>query len=370
MITKLKDPGEPPLNREAPLRDLISSFITTKEPYNRNHSAIPIIEASSHVVTVDGEVETPLSLSVSQLRNDFVQHEVIAALQCAGNRRHTMRTRLKEVAGIDWLDGAVMNCKWKGPRLRDVLIKAGLKERNHEGSKLHVAVASHQLECQDDDYYGGSIELWRAMRVEGEVILALEMNGKPLAPSYGYPVRVVAPGIAGARWVKWLDKISVQNTESPNFYQQHDYKILPPEALTWEIAEDYWHRVPAIQCMPVNSVVAVPGNNETVRLPQNGLLEVKGYAVPKGDQGPVTKVEVSADGGKTWVNAEINYPENYSKWSWALWKASIKVDKGSNKTIYSRATDAGGNVQPEHCEWNLRGIGYNAYGSSFNVTIS
>lgn len=87
-----------------------------------------------------------------------------------------MRTRLKEVKGVDWMDGAVMNCKWKGPRLRDVLIKAGLKVKEPEKSPLNVAFACFQVPCQDDDYYGGSIELWRAMQIDKEVILALEVD--------------------------------------------------------------------------------------------------------------------------------------------------------------------------------------------------
>lgn len=137
---------------------------------------IPTIDATTHTVKVNGEVNTPLTLSVTQLQNGFPQHEVICALQCAGNRRNTMRTKLKEVVGLDWRDGAVMNCKWKGPRLRDVLIKAGLKEKNPEKSSLNVALACFQAPCQDDDYYGGSIELWRAMQLDREVILALEVT--------------------------------------------------------------------------------------------------------------------------------------------------------------------------------------------------
>ncbi|OJD16938.1 hypothetical protein AJ78_02920 [Emergomyces pasteurianus Ep9510] len=403
---------EKPLNREAPLHELVSSFVTpTPDAFNRNHSAIPDLDAATHVVSVGGDVACPLQLSIDQLRHDFPQHEVLTALQCAGNRRHTMRTKLKEVVGLDWMDGAVMNCSWRGPRLRDVLIKAGVKAygyttthnnnnminndndnnnttngngitngANGHGSagervpEMHVSFTCDQLQCQDDSYYGGSIELWRAMAIDREVILALEMNGKPLQPAYGYPVRVVVPGVAGARWVKWLDTISVGPKESPNFYQQHDYKILPPEVTTWEMAEDYWPKFPSMQCMPINSVVAVPNDSETVILPASGKLEVKGLAVPSGAEGPVTRVEVSADGGKTWVDAELDdggnsFNKTKSKWSWVLWRAELQVEKGSNKTIYSRATDAGGNTQQEMSPWNLRGVGYNGYGASWNVCV-
>lgn len=83
-----------------------------------------------------------------------------------------MRTLLKEVDGIDWGDAAVMNCKWKGPRIRDVLLKAGVGE---EGKGLHVAFSSYQVKCQQDEYFGGSVSLKRCMREDGEAILALEV---------------------------------------------------------------------------------------------------------------------------------------------------------------------------------------------------
>jgi sulfite oxidase len=101
-----------------------------------------------------------------------------------------MRTLLKEVVGIDWLDGAAMNCKWKGPRLRDVLLRAGLKEKNPAQSSLHVAFACFQAQCQDDEWYGGSIELWRAMKVDAEVILALEVTISGFPPPFR-PLRLL-----------------------------------------------------------------------------------------------------------------------------------------------------------------------------------
>lgn len=195
------------------------------------------------------------------------------------------------------------------------------------------------------------------------------MNDETLLPEYGFPVRVVVPGVAGARWVKWLDRITVQTEESPNFYQQHDYRVLPPEANTWEVAEKYWSTVPSIQEMPVNSVIACPDDGDTVKLSSDGCIEVKGYAVPTGSQGPVVRVEVSTDGGKSWADAEIQDDKPQSKWSWTLWKVRAKADKGQDKTIYCRATDAGGNTQPEFSQWNIRGVMYNGYGASWNVNV-
>ena len=179
------------------------------------------------------------------------------------------------------------------------------------------------------------------------------------------------PGIAGARSVKWLDRITVQAEESGNFYQQRDYKVLPPEATCKEAATKYWDVTPALQDMPVNSVITSPRINETVKLSSNGLLEVKGYALPKGDQGPVVKVEISVDNGDTWQEADIAGDARHAgKWSWVLWKSRVKVARGPDRRILSRATDQGGNTQAAQPQWNLRGVCYNGFGESRNLTVT
>ncbi|KAF7189933.1 putative sulfite oxidase, mitochondrial [Pseudocercospora fuligena] len=260
MSTESKEP----VNREPPLKELIEHFITpVNEGYDRNHSGYPQIDGESHRVVVDGAVSNNLSLSKVDLQS-LPQHVVVCALQCAGNRRHTMRTKIKEVSGVDWFDGAVMNCKWKGPLLCDVLDKAGISLPDEDRESAHVAFASYEAECQDDSWYGASISLDRATSREAEVILALEMNNEPLTISHGFPVRVVTPGIAGARSVKWLNQITVQKKESQNHYQQRDYKVLPPEATDAESAEKYWDSTPAIMEMPVNSVIAWPETGSKV----------------------------------------------------------------------------------------------------------
>ena len=197
-----------------------------------------------------------------------------------------------------------------------------------------------------------------------------QMNGKPLSANHGFPVRVIVPGIAGCRSVKWLDRITVQKEESPNFYQQRDYKILPPEATDKHAAESYWDISPAIQDMPVNCVIASPQNGDTVILSSNRTTEVQGYALPQGDQGPVVEVEVSIDEGKTWKAAEIDACcKGKGKWCWTLWRTVVHLDKGAKRRILARATDVGGNTQPEHPQWNLRGVGYNGYGESRDLEV-
>jgi sulfite oxidase len=128
---------------------------------------------------------------MEQLINDFPQARVTCALQCAGNRRHTMRTRIKEVLGVDWLDGAVMNCVWEGPRVRDILLAAGVKDDGvQEGTapkQRHVQFANYGGKTQADEWYGGSIPLERAMDPAMDVILAVKVRfprGLRLRPPY------------------------------------------------------------------------------------------------------------------------------------------------------------------------------------------
>jgi sulfite oxidase len=261
-----------------------------------------------------------------------------------------------------------------GPLLKDVLHMAGLSLPVADYKHAHVAFACYQTRCQDDEFYGASIPLCRALDPKRSILVALSMNDEPLTPNHGAPVRIVTPGIAGARSVKWLDRITVQMEESSNYYQQHDYKILPPEADTKERAEYWWSKVDAIQDMPVNSVIAVPASNTTCFHDCKGFIEVKGYALPSGADGPITKVEVSVDDGKTWIEAKLKSAEGYEeegvelKWAWTLWEAEIKVEKG-RVTILSRATDTSGRTQERCPEWNFRGVGYNGYGEVSGVNV-
>ncbi|KAL6154751.1 hypothetical protein ACJQWK_01197 [Exserohilum turcicum] len=374
MVQLVQYSVEKPLNREPELQTLVQSFIT-KDGYDRNHGPIPYIDAATHKVAITGLVNKELSLSIADLQA-LPQHHVVSALQCAGNRRHTMRTKLKEVCGLDWFDGAVMNCKWSGPLLKDVLEQAGVRIADEKLAEAHVAFSCFQTPTQDDTFYGASIPLSRAMNPEYSVMLALKMNDELLPANHGAPVRIVTPGIAGARSVKWLDQISVQMCESQSYYQQSDYKILPPEADCKEKAKEYWGKVSALQDMPVNSVIGIPKSDTTVQRDADGAIEVRGYALPSGADGPIVKVDVSVDGGNTWQEAElVNTYEGEDakdvelKWAWALWKARVKVEKGKDVVIYSRATDKSGNVQDKCPTWNYRGVAYNGYGEAFGLEI-
>lgn len=168
-----------------------------------------------------------------------------------------------------------------------------------------------------------------------------------------------------------LDRITVSEEESQCFYQQRDYKILPEAATDMQVAKQFWSKTPAMLEMPVNACVATPKSGSIITLSPAGLVEVKGYAVPQGHYGPVVRVEVSGDEGATWVDAQLNCGgEHASKWSWALFQASVRMTPGKNKKIYARATDAAGNTQERaRSTWNVRGVAYNGYEAVIDLTV-
>ena len=192
-----------------------------------------------------------------------------------------------------------------------------------------------------------------------------QMNGQPLSPDHGYPLRVVVPGVTGARWVKWIDQITIAADESPNFYQQRDYRILPPHVESAEQAVEYWPKIPSIQSLPVNSIIASIAPD--IASPEDKII-VKGYAMGAGGVGgQIAKVQVSADDGETWQDARITYQEG--KWSWTLWACVLNIVSMKAKCedkreleLLCRAQDETGGMQKRECDWNFRGVAFNAYG--------
>jgi sulfite oxidase len=294
-----------------------------------------------------------------------------------------MRTELHEVEGIDWFDGAVQNCMWEGPLLCDVLNAAGIDQKikkwnedaqNWEYDGHLECVAVSEL-CEEAPVYGGSVPLSKVMDPTSQCILATSINGNLLDANRGCPVRAVFPGIIGARWVKWVSQLTVRIDESQNHYQQHDYKKLPPQARDKESAEKFWALTPPMMDVPINSVIGIPNTGSVVKRDEEDMVTVRGYAIPEGSDGPVTRVEVSADKGETWVDANLDFGEKHHtdlediRWSWCLWTARVKMPRGSGQRLVSRVTDLKGNVQPEESSWNVRGVGYNAWGECKDLEV-
>src|SRR6476661_5510121 len=259
-----------PFNAEPPAAVLAEGGITALDAfYARNHGAFPDIPVEEWRLTVDGMVDTPLTLTYDQLRSEFTAHSVVATLACAGNRRAELLA-VHPIPGKDpWEHGAISTAEWRGARLADVLAAAGV----HREDGLHVEFLAPDVaqEARPVQSYGSSIPLSKA--TSGEVLLAWQMNGQPLPRAHGGPVRVVVPGYIGARSVKWVTTITVQHAPTENYFQALDYRILPPEADADTVPEGEGI---SLSSLPLNCDILVPTDDEPLTA---GALTVRGWAI-------------------------------------------------------------------------------------------
>lgn len=338
-----------PLNAEPPPAALAERELTDADTfYVRNHGPVPDIDPEAWRLRVGGLVTRPLELSLADLQRGFDQHDVVAAMQCAGNRRGELM-RVRDIPGqLPWGPCATGNARWTGARLADVLAAAGTAP----GAE-HVAFAALDVSdlASPPQPFGASIPLGKAMRAE--VLLAWAMNGRPLPRVHGAPVRVVVPGYLGARSVKWVEQVTVQAGPSDNYFQAIDYHLLPAD--TDPSAAGPGAGL-SLGPLAVNAGILTPDEHE--RVPA-GPVTVTGYAVA-GDGRRVARVDVSADGGLSWVQARLG--EELGPWSWRRWRATLQLPPGRAE-VTARAWDSAASVQPESPAqlWNPQGYANTAW---------
>jgi sulfite oxidase len=198
--------------------------------------------------------------------------------------------------------------------------------------------------------FGGSIPLAKALAPE--VLLADEMNGVPLPPAHGFPLRMVVPGYIGARSVKWLATITVQNQPSTNYFQARTYRLYPSRVRSETTPEHGF----SLGETPVNSVICEPGPGAVVRGPR---VLARGYAITGGTR-EIERVEVSLDRGATFLTATLLNGSQAG--AWRLWEAELELGPGPYE-LAVRAWDSAASTQPESAEgiWNLKGYINNAW---------
>jgi sulfite oxidase len=336
---------EEPFNAETGLAALAEGPVTATDAfYVRGHGLVPGPDPTAWRLRVHGLVERELELSLSTLREAFRDRQLTATLQCAGNRRAGL-VAIRDIPGeAPWGPGATGTATWTGVSLGDVLALA-----NPLRDAAHVGFEGADLCSQADppERFGGSIPLDKACRPE--VLLAWGMNGEPLPPVHGAPLRVVVPGYIGARSVKWLERIEVRSTPWPGHFQHVAYRLLPEDATPGPGAG-----MP-LGLIALNADVLSPADGDTVAA---GRVEVRGYAFAGGER-HVARVDVSVDGGASWSQAELL--EDLGRWAWRLWQATLTLPAGEHKIIV-RAWDSSAATQPEDeaALWNPKGYVNNA----------
>jgi sulfite oxidase len=337
-----------PFNAEPPRGGLAVHSLTPFESfYVRGHGPVPQVDAARCRLRVGGLVERPLELSLDELRGGrFTRRELVATLQCAGNRRSGLLA-VRDIPGeAPWGPCATGTAVWGGVALAEVLAAAGPQT---EAAHVGFAGGDDCAEATPPQRYGGSIPLAKALATE--VLLADEMNGGPLPAVHGGPLRVVVPGYVGARSVKWLERIDLRAEPWDGYYQDIAYRLLAPDQRPGPGVGI------ALGEIGLNADVLSHDDGDAV---DAGAVELRGYAFAGGGR-CVTRVDVSADGGRSWSCAELL--DDQGPWAWRLWRAAVDLEPGDREVVV-RAWDGAANTQPERPEtvWNPKGYVNNSWG--------
>lgn len=326
-----------PVNLEWPLAFQAGWLTPADRFYERNHFRRPEPGVSGWTLEVSGHVARPLSLGLRELQA-LPATSLFAVLECSGNKRSFFRPPAE---GTPWRTGAVGNAQWAGVPLGLVLARAGVKP-GAAWVRFAGADAGRHKEA------GRWVHFERALPLEAardpSVLLAFNMNGEPLPHKHGGPLRLVVPGWYGMASVKWLRHIEVRTEPFRGPFQVLDYVYLP--------APGAYDRAVPVARVRVNSAIALPAEGARV---SPGDLVVRGFAW--SGAGPVRTVDVSLDGGVTWLPAQLAEP--VARHAWSAWSAIIPAVRPGEYRVMARATDQAGNTQPPEAAWNAKGYGNN-----------
>lgn len=323
-------------NRGMPLEALRYDLTPTGLHYLLIHWDIPAVDALTWRLRVAGRVSTPLELTLDQVRA-MPRRTIPVTLECAGNGRARLSPR---PLSQPWLLEAVSTAEWTGTPLAPLLEQAGLSP---DAIEVVFTGADRGIQGEVEQDYQRSLTVADAMRQE--VLLAYEMNGEPLPPQHGFPLRLVVPGWYGMTSVKWLTSIEAIS-ESFTGYQQ------TPAYHYQQDANDPGEGVSRIRVHALMVPPGIPDFFTRNRVVDAARVTLRGRAW--SGQAPVERVEVGVDG----VWAEARLEKAIGEFAWRGWSYDWKAEEGEHQ-LTCRATDAAGNAQPTEQPWNYQGVGNN-----------
>jgi len=335
-----------PINAETPAHLLDDAITPTARHFIRNNGLPPEdVDAASWTLALDGLVENPATLTIKDLQAQFEVVTMALAIECGGNGRAFFDPPAK---GNQWTVGAVGCAEWTGVRLADVLKKAGVKPgvvyTAHYGADTHLSGKEGKLPISR------GVPIAKAMT--DNVLIAFAMNGGPLHPMNGAPLRLVVPGWPGSCSQKWLTRIWLRDVvhDGPKMtgasYRVPPYPVAPGESVP---AED----MKIIHAMPVKSLITRPATGLAFA---GRELDVAGHAWA-GDT-EVARVDLSINYGATWQEARLAPPHNPH--AWQRFTARVRFPQAGYYQVWARATDREGASQPFEAHWNPRGYLNNA----------
>ncbi|MBI4475786.1 MAG: sulfite oxidase [Acidobacteria bacterium] len=347
LLAQGTNPAERRLVRSARPQDLetpvalLDSWITPNDLfYVRSHLYTPSIDLESWTLSIDGDVERPLTLGMTELRQ-MPRVSMPVTLECAGNGRAFFDP---PVAGVQWERGAVGNARWTGVRLADVLKRAGVKS---SGRYVWLDGADRPMGKVPD--FIRQLPLDKAMHPD--TLLAYEMNGVPLPMANGFPLRAIVSGWEAAYSVKWLTHVQLSPLEHDGFFVQTAYRY-PRMRVAPGAAVDPKDMAPLVGLV-VKSIITSPADGTVAG---RGVIPVSGFAW--AGEANIVRVEVSTDHGSTWSMATLGADK--APYAWRHFRYDWRARDAGSHLVLARAADDRGRVQPFVAQWNPPGYLWNA----------
>jgi DMSO/TMAO reductase YedYZ molybdopterin-dependent catalytic subunit len=331
-----------PVNAECPPHLLDDDVTPTARHFVRNNGVPPAsVDASNWRLQIDGEVASPMTFSITDLKSRFEVVKLQLQLECGGNGRAFFDPKAK---GNQWTLGAVGCSEWTGVRLADVLKAAGVN--SNAVYTAHYGADTHLSGNPDKEPISRGVPIGKALSPYN--LIAFEQNGGPLHPMNGAPLRLVVPGWPGSCSQKWLTRIQIRDRVhdgakmTGTSYRVPAYPVEPGEKVP---QEDF--RI--IESMPVKSLITYPESG--IELSGGRELTVRGHAWA-GDNA-VGSVELSIDFGATWNKADLRAPAN--PYAWQHFSGRVRFPSKGYYEVWARATDDSGRQQPFAIAWNPKG---------------
>ena len=339
-----------PLVAETPESLLDDAVTPAEKMFIRMNGGIPepVADPNAWRFRVEGEVNTPLDLSVAELRSRFPVVTMQLQMECGGNGRVQFQPQTR---GNQWTNGAISNAEWTGVRLRDVLNAAGLKQgaafTGHFGADPHLSGEAGRQAI--------SRGMPIAKALEETTLLAFGMNGEAITNIHGAPLRMIVPGWPASLSQKWLTRVLVRATphDGPGMggtsYRMPVRPIVPG-------SENNGRDFADMTSMPVRSILTNVAHG--TRLPAGTReIDLRGAAWAGDDT--VSAVHVSVDFGASWQPMQVAAPAN--RHAWQRWSGKARFAADGYYEVWYRATDDKGRMQPHApANWNPQGYGANA----------
>jgi sulfite oxidase len=319
-----------PFNAETPLAALRAPITPTQCFFVRSNFDVPSLDERTWRLSIDGAVDSPTALTLSQLQS-LPATRIAVTLECAGNARRLMQP---VPAGTAWELGAVSTAVFTGVALRDALASCGVHD---DAVELVFTGADHGIIDGHDVQFARS--LTRAQALHGDTLLVWAMNDEPLTAEHGYPLRLLVPGWYGVASVKWLTRITAVTEPFTGHFQTDRYVYRQDDTVADETPVTRMH---------VRAVIAA------VERTPDGMIV---HGIAWSGHAPVTRVELSFDGGATWQSATLAAAA--SSYAARTWSYTWRTPAGSDYEIIARAMDGTGETQPLRPRWNELGYGNN-----------